>query len=134
MEHWRFFLQNQKKIRFQVGNFGNFLSKTPSRRGLFFQGISLKKKIQWEFPFKMNHIFIRDFPLKFTRDFLIIFFYTGIPFKMNLDQKKDKERKKERKPRQVLLVLCWNFTRASLARAVLLSKIRQVWGRNSLKN
>merc|ERR1712208_104527 len=78
---------------------------------------------------------IKDFPSKLRRDFLIKKFYTGIPFKMNLDQKKDrkKERKKERKPQLVLHVLCWNFTRASLARAVLLSKIRQVSGTRFLQ-
>ena len=47
----------------------------------------------------MNNFFTRDFPLKFTRVFLIKNFYKGIPFKMDLDQKKGrkKERKKERK-------------------------------------
>ena len=43
----------------------------------------------------MNQIFIRDFPLKFTRDFLIKKFYKGIPFKMNRSTKKKKERKKK---------------------------------------
>ena len=36
----------------------------------------------------MNHIFIRDFPLKFTRDFLIKKFYKGIPFNNDDDEKK----------------------------------------------
>ena len=57
----------------------------------------------------MFQLFRRDFPLKFTRDFLIKKNYKGIPFKMNLDQKKErkkdrrkgkKERKKERKERK----------------------------------
>ena len=72
-----------------------------------FTGDFFVKKNYKGFPLKMNQFFKRDFPLKFTRDFLINFFYAGIPFKTNLDQKKDrkKEREKERKPQLVLHVL-----------------------------
>ena len=46
----------------------------------------------------MNHIFIRDFPLKFTRDFLIKKFYKGIPFNNDDDEKKSfSEKRKEKK-------------------------------------
>ena len=46
----------------------------------------------------MNHIFIRDFPFKFTRDFLIKKFYKGIPFNNDDDEKKSfSEKRKEKK-------------------------------------
>ena len=60
----------------------------------------------------MNQIFIRDFPLKFTRDFLIKIFYKGIPFKMNRSTKKKKERKKKERKKEK------KKKNASLARAV----------------
>ena len=70
----------------------------------FYRGF-LCKKIYNGFPFEMNQILIRDFPLKFTRDFLIKNFMKEFPLKW-IDKKK--ERKKERKKEK----------NSSLARAV----------------
>ena len=64
MEHWNFWLENWKKIRFQVWNLENFGSKTPTRRGLF-----VKKKLLRIFLLKL---FYKGFPSKF---------YKGIPYK-----------------------------------------------------
>ena len=79
----RSFLQNQKKIRFQVSNLKKLTSKIPSWRSLFFE--------------------------KNYYGFLFIFFYKGLLFKMNPDQisKKIEERiEKKRKDWLVLHVLC----------------------------
>ena len=62
----------------------------------------------------MNQIFIIDFPLKFTRDFLIQN-YKGIHYKMDLDKKKERKKKRKDKRREKKER---KKKKASLARAV----------------
>ena len=81
-EFYDFAEKNWKKIRFKFWNFGNFSSKTPTRRGLF-----VKKKLLWISLLKVFYKgFIRDFLVNFTREFLIKNFYEGFPCKMNREK------------------------------------------------
>ena len=74
-----------------------FCLKHPLGEAFFSKGFPNKKNSKG-IPFKINHIFIRDFPLKFTRDFLIKKFYKGIPFNNDDDEKKSfSEKRKEKK-------------------------------------
>ena len=78
--------------------FGIFCQKHPLGEAFFSKGFPNKKKIQREFPLKLTTFFIRDFPLKFTRDFLIKKIYKGIPFNNDDDEKKSfSEKRKEKK-------------------------------------
>ena len=78
MEHWNFWLENWKKIRFQVWNLENFSSKTPTRRGLF-----VKKKLLRIFILK---VFYKGFPSKFYKGIPYIKLYKGFPYKMNREK------------------------------------------------